>query len=257
MSLQNDIKDLVISFFEMVGSLDVDDELYEASISQEYYKYFKKQKIVFTFERDVAVKHNCELIIPGSKLLLTIIEICAGSGPISIKKSQIDNQCKAIRYHFFVSFSGIRHVSKLIHVDVDLETAKSVNISETLQDAHTQNEMINPEKILPTYVAALDELQERCQKMKADFVSDADKRFQDELDLFTDKHDSQIRDIDDSINKKERQSEDSQKIKNFRFDSIAKIKAIEADKIRLIETLQKKHKIHLKHSLIACEVITY
>ena len=256
MSLQNDIQDLVLSFFKMIDSdMSYNDGIYTIHVPKKYHNHFRTHSLSITFEKDIALHHNCELVIAGSRILSTVIKICAGKAPISSIKTQTNNNKTVLRYHFFVNFSAIQDMSSITHVDIDLDTCRPVydiNISES---SKLSDIVINPQNITQSYNAAADELTKKYNSTKTKFINNANTKFQNEFDLFVDKYDSQIRDIDKTINKKEHESDDPEKIAKFRFDGIKRIREIEGEKMRLIDTLQKKHQINLIHNLIACEII--
>ena len=255
--MDNDIQEFVISFFKTISSDIVQsNNIYKISIPEKYKNYFQKQNIKFTFDKETALNNDCELVIPGSIILSTIIKLCSSRGSISLKMTKTDNGQTILRYHFFVNFAGIHNISKLTHVDVNLDTSEITHITNTMHDADfLLDECITSEKITPSYIAALDSLKEECQDMQTKFLSDANQDFQKDLDTFTTKYDAQIRHMDDKINKKDMVSIDDEKTRNFRFENIEKIKIIEGEKTRLIDALEKKHKITLEYSLVACEVI--
>ena len=83
------------------------------------------------------------------------------------------------------------------------------------------------------------------------------RSFTDDFKLFISRYDDEIRELDESITKKESISNDAEKIKQFRFNTIDKIKKIEKEKELLIETLQNKHKINLDYNLVSSEILLF
>ncbi len=258
MNLQEMIDDLVLSFFRRIGSKIIESNgIYEVAIPQKYQDIFKSSHILMTFDENIALERGCELIIPGSMILSRVMNICSNKGPITIKKSKIiNNQNKIIRYYFFVIFSGIHTFAKLVHVDVDLDTYGIANLSNNLEN-HDLSLIngIDPDMITPSYTVALDELKNRMLEIKMTFLDNANTEFQNDFNLFIDKYQTQIRDLDDNINRKEKNLDESGKAAKFRFDTIEEIRELERDKTRLAATLQKKHEISLEYGLIACSVI--
>ena len=256
MSLQNDIKEIVLSFFKMVDSdMSCNDGIYHIHVPKRYSNHFRSQSLSITFEKDIASRHNCELVIAGSRILSTVIKICTSKAPISLRKTQATNNKTVLRYHFFVNFSAIHDMSSITHVDIDLDTCKPVYDMNVPVSSEVCDISINTKNITQSYNAATDELTEKYNSAKTKFVNAANAKFQNEFDLFVGKYDSQIRDMDETINRKEHESDDPEKIAKFRFDGVKKIRELDYEKIRLIDTLQKKHQINLVHNLIACEII--
>ncbi len=256
MNLQNEIKDFVISFFGIIKANFVhDDGVYRVSIPAKYQDYFHKSEIAITFDRDVLSRHNCEMVLPGSIILGIIIKICSHSGAISLKKADISDGKTILRYHFFVNFSGLAHTSRFVHVDIDSETCKPVYLSSALEDTEFSLDVLNDKNITSSYMAAIDIIKKKCHDLEEQFVADANKELKKDFELFILKFDSQIRDLDNRIHKKENNGNDFEEARNFRFETIDKIKQIESEKTRLIDTLQKKHQIDLEYRLVACEII--
>jgi len=255
------IRHLVLSFFEKIGSRTASvDGAYEVmSLPERYARYFGSEKILFAFDAETASqKRDCELIIPGSRILSLIITNCISKGPISVKKKP--DTRRIIRYYFAVTFSGITNMTKIIHIDIDLDTCMPIgNVSDkenhTLQDTLIL-ELIGSQKTNVSYMSALDELQRQCETMRTDFINHENMLFQKDYELFATKYDSHIRELNDRINRKERSLDDEQKIKKFRFETLEDIRRLEQDKVQLVDTLQEKHKLSMEYSLIACVVIS-
>ena len=258
MNLQDEIKTMTLGFFQNIGSEIIEDKgAYKVSIPDKYKIYFQDANLLFTFDEKIASEKGLHLIIPGSNILSLIITNCKQKGPITIKKSKTSIGNMIIRYHFFINFSGIFNLSKLEYVDVDLNTSKLANVYDVLERViFSLEERVDPKRVTSSYIIALDEIQRRCVEITTNFLQDANKEFQHDFELFVDKYDSQIRELDDSINKKTVNFDDPEKIKEFRFDIVDKIHVLEKEKKLLIVTLQEKHKILLEYGLVACEIIT-
>ena len=258
MILHDEIKELVLSFFQKIDSKIIEnDGVYEIHIPKKYQNSFQAAQILFSFDEKTASERNVQLIIPGSNILSLVITNCKQRGPISLKKSKTNTGDVIIRYHFFVDFSGISHISKLDHVDVNLNTLQHTAISDTLEDAtFLLDDKIDAKNITPSYLVALNGIKKRYSEIRTNFLSDANRQFQQDFKIFAEKYNSQIRELDNSINKKEENSDDYEKIQKFRFNTVDEIKELEKEKTQLIDTLQEKHKISLEYNLIACEIIT-
>ena len=258
MTLQDEIKELVLSFFQKIGSEIIEnDGVYKINIPKKYQNSFQAAQILFSFDEKTESARNVQLIIPGNNILSLVITNCKQRGPISLKKSKTNTGDVIIRYHFFVDFSGISHISKLDYVDVNLNTLQHTVISDTLEDVDfLLDDKVDAKDITPSYLVALNGIKKQYSEMRTNFLSDANKQFQHDFKIFVEKYDSQIRELDNSINKKEENSDDYEKIQKFRFSTIDEIKELEKEKTQLIKTLQEKHKISLEYNLIGCEIIT-
>jgi len=256
MDILKEIKDLTLSFFNTINAeISENNGLYSIDIPQKYFNYFQKSKIQIAFDEKIAEQHNCELIIPGSKTLFQIITNCNNKGSISVK-SVPGGATTAIRYHFYVNFSGIKQHSQLFSITVNLENFSIINPPENLESISLPSNFKMPsEKITPSFECALKELQEKSSELKQSFVTEANTLFEHDFKLFTSKYDEQIRELDHSISKKESTSDDFEKIKKFRFDTIDKIEKIEKEKENLVGVLENKHKVNLDYNLVSAEFL--
>jgi len=257
MDIQKQIKELTISFFETIDAEIIDNNgIYTIIIPKKYVNYFQKDQIQITFDDKIAEENNCELIIPGSKILFLIITNCNNKGSISIKRSKMGDKNPIIRYHFYVNFSGIKQYSQLFSVTVDLQNMVIIVPPNELEKIDfSSNLQLLSEKITPSFNVALTELKQKSSELKSTFIKNANIAFEDDFKLFISRYDDEIRELDDSIAKKEVSSNDFDKIKKFRFDVLEKIEILEKEKNVLIESLQKQHKINLDYNLVACEIL--
>ncbi len=258
MTIQDEIKEFVMAFFEKINSNIIENnDVYKIELPEKYHGFFGSVDLLITFDKNIALQHGYHLIIPGSEILSKIITNCKQKGPIRSKTSGTNNGRILIRYHFFINFSGISNTSKLGYVDIDLETCKPVSITNNPKnDIYTSIGKINTGNITPSYIVALEEIKKLYAKSRSDFLYAANNKFLHDFTLFVEKYDSDMRDLDNSINKKERISDNPEKIHEFRFNTVEKITELEKEKIHLIETLQEKHKVLLEYNLVACEIIT-
>ena len=258
MNVQNEIEQLTISFFKTINSkITEDNGVYQITIPENYQIYFQKSQLLITFDEQIASEQDCELIIPGNKILYQIITNCTKKGPITLKQSKMTNGNLVIRYHFFVDFSGTHQSSQLFNIDVDLQTLELTEVTEQLEDGNfSLNEELTPETITKSYNTALEELKRKSDYMKTCFMDKVNSSFQNDLKLFSTRQDSEISELDDAINKKEETSDNFNEIQKFRFDTVEKIEKLEKEKSNLIDTLQEKHTVNLNYNLIACELIS-
>ena len=257
MDIQKQVKELTFSFFKTINAeINHENGVYTILIPKKYLNYFQKPQIKITFDERIAEETNCELIIPGSKTLFQIITNCNNKGTISIKQSITGGMNPAIRYHFYVHFSGIKHYSQLFSVIVDLQNMQIID-PPTMIDAIEipSNFQIDSEKITPCYDIALNELKQNSSELKSSFVNEANISFESDFKLFISRYDDELRELDESINQKEKTLNDFEKIRNYRFGILEKIKNLEKEKNAVLKSLQDKHKIDLNYELIACEII--
>lgn len=256
MSMQEDIRDLVLGFFNGVNAdiVNTDDEAYVIRVPESYRHAFGARELRVVFDRDAASRHDYELVAPGNRILSQIIEICTGKGPVKVRNLADSNSNATIRYHFFIRFSGRSDMLALDHADVELTTRSDAGISGHDGALHPLYWM-NPDEVTRTYSTAIKELQTRHDGASLAFLRDANQRLGDDVRLFTEKYDLRVRELDESINRKDRGSVDSDKAREFRFQVADEINDLEEEKKSLIDTIQKKHRVILSYELVACEVI--
>ena len=93
--------------------------------------------------------------------------------------------------------------------------------------------------------------------MKEQFIEKANISFKNDFEIFCSRYDSEMQELDDAINEKEENSNDSQSIKKLRFANIKKIENLEKEKFNLIENVQNKHMITIDFELVAAEIIRF
>jgi|APSaa5957512535_1039671.scaffolds.fasta_scaffold00472_32 hypothetical protein len=258
MNISNQIQELTLSFFKTIDAEIINNNgLYDIAIPNKYQNYFQKSKIRITFNEKVAEEHNCELIIPGSKTLFQIITNCSNKGPISVKSlpGAINT---AIQYHFYVNFSGVKHHSQLFSITVDIQNMRIIEYPANLESIDLPLDFkLDSKKITPSFEIALNELKQNSSELKSTFINNANIDFETDLKLFISRYDDEIRELDNSITKKESTSNDFEKIKQYRFDTIDEIEKIEKEKSNLVTILQNKHQVNFDYNLVACEIILY
>ena len=141
-------------------------------------------------------------------------------------------------------------------MDVDLQKLQITNIVDDLTE---YDFAIEPKSLLEnvtkSYIVALDNLKEKTDALKTDFINANQSQYQNDYKIFVTKFDNEIRELDNSINEKEKTSDDLEKIKKYRFMIMDKITDLEKEKNELLGNLEKKYKINLNYNLIACELI--
>ena len=253
MESENKIQEFVISFFR-VSNFQISEKsgVYTVLVPEINQNYFQKSKLVFTFDEKISNEVNCDLVIPGSKILFQIMTLCNNKGSIVKKQTKYPTGVIIVRYHFFVHFSSTSNTSKLFSVDVDLQKLKITNIIDDLTE---YDFIIKPESLLgnitKSYIVALDDLKEKTDTLKTDFINSIQSKFQNDYNIFVTKFDDEIRELDNSINEKEKTVDDLEKIKKYRFMIMDKITNLEKDKNELLGNLEKKYAVNLNYNLIA------
>ena len=107
MEPENKIREFVISFFR-TSKFQISEKsgVYTVLIPEMNQNYFQKSKLVFTFDEKISNEVDCDLIIPGSKILFQIMTLCSNKGSIVKKRTKYPTGVIVVRYHFFVHFSS-------------------------------------------------------------------------------------------------------------------------------------------------------
>jgi hypothetical protein len=259
LNIQQEIEELTLSYFKTINSEIIEENgLYKISIPEKFQNYFRKKQILLTFDEKIALEHNCELIIPGNKILFQIISNCTKQGPITLKQTRTHTNNIAVRYHFFVHLFGMHNSSKLFSITIDLKTMNKISIDEELENTDfSMNDFEIAENTTKSYKIAIEMLEWESQNMREKFLERSNNSFEGDFELFSSRYDAGIRELDDAINEKEEKSNDDENIKKFRFENIKKIKNLENEKNSLIQNIQNKHEITLDYELIATEIIKF
>ena len=150
-------KELTFNFLNKIDAkIEETEGLYNVKIPKKFEGVFGANKKRITFSHDVADTHSCELVVPGSNFLATVINEIKKQAPLiggSIKRQierptlksiqthncnviLVDSQEEiktAVRFYFNINVKNIQHVAMLRQVDVDLE---SLNILELPFNIH-------------------------------------------------------------------------------------------------------------------------
>lgn len=152
-------KELTLSYLKNIGAnIEHTEGLYNIEIPKEYESVFGGIRKRITFDNEVASLHNCELVVPGSNFLSTILSELRKNGPVIyghlpkqaispseyLKKIETQN-CQlilneskdefrtAIRFYFFINVKSIKNVSMLRWVDVDLENLRILDLPMNIE----------------------------------------------------------------------------------------------------------------------------
>jgi len=259
LNIQQEIKELTLSYFKTIRSEIIEENgLYRISIPEKYQNYFRRSEILLTFDEKIALEQNCELMNPGNKTLFQIITNCTKQGPIALRQTKTHEENIAIRYHFFVNLSGIHNTSKLFSVDINLKTLQVVNITDELEPGDfSMKDKIISENITKSYDVALEELKKQSEDMRYIFMDKSNLSFKNDFDLFCSRYDTEMQELDDAINEKEQNSDNSGNIQQFRSATLKKIEKLEKEKTTLIENVQNKHTVNINFTLVSSEIILF
>jgi len=258
MEISRKIQNLTLTFLKTIDSdISEKDGVYVAFLPEQYVSYFGQNQIKFTFDEKTADEKNCELIVPGSKILYQIITNCSNKGPISLRYTENHSDKLILRYHFFVNFSSSQNSSEYYSVDIDYNSQQPEKIQDiTIPNMDNSSlSKLQAENITACFTSSIEELKSQFKDKQRNFIEKIKKSFQNDLELFVSRYDAEIRELDESINEKENSIHDPSIMREYRFNNLEKIKKLEKDKLTLLDSLQEKHKVDLNFELIACELI--
>ncbi len=157
-------RELSLDFLRMIGAkIQESDGLYYIEIPKQFEQEFGGISKRITFDHDIADAHSCELVVPGSNFLATVLNEVRKVAPVVVAslKKQVGNpthllkliathNCEAslldsqediktaIRFYFNVSIKNVKRVAMLRWVDVDLEAQRILEFPYDIQMDHTQ-----------------------------------------------------------------------------------------------------------------------
>jgi len=132
MQIEVHIENIVCEYFSKINAnLIKNDKLFSVSVPQNFSNIFGTSLLKFYFDPNTSAPSDYELFSPGSNNLLKIINQCLDLGPVAICK--LKNACihsDAIRFYFFVLFESVISRTKMIHVDIILDSKKIIDIKK-------------------------------------------------------------------------------------------------------------------------------
>jgi len=144
-NLQKSIQDLTLGFFKKIDAdISQKEKIFTVSVSDNYNHLFGNIPFLITFDSKTALESTSELIVPGSKLLRQITNLCKMKGPITTGivenldgSTNTSNLKYGIRFYFHITYNGIKHFSDTSYVDLDINSSEIINISHNLHNLST------------------------------------------------------------------------------------------------------------------------
>lgn len=247
------IRDLVLGFFEAIGAdVSENDGAYCVRIPDGYRAAFGAGSLEISFDTGHSQSGSGhELMAPGSKTLSTIVEICARKGPVASGRPAAGRP--VIRYHFFVAFSGRSSTSVLDYVDVKFGAGGAGKGLE----GGTRRPAGWPDtgEVTSTYTEAIRILKERHAGAAESFLKGAARALDEDVGASAAKYDRRMRELDEEIHEREGGTMSPERIRDLRFQLAGRVEELDAEKTRLFESLQQKHRVALAYRLVGCEVL--
>lgn len=134
--IEKQVNTLVLGFFSKINAnVTEKNGLFDVEIPDKYSKLFRTNNLKITFDDKILKLDNYELVSPGSHVLFKILNECIDFGPvITAKLNSNEFNSKIIRFYYYIIFESIRTKTKLIHVDVNIDTKKIVTINDSKID---------------------------------------------------------------------------------------------------------------------------
>ncbi len=225
-------KDLVLDYLKQINAnIEEMDGVYSISFPSQYRELFGNTKRI-TFDPNVAATYACELVVPGSNILINVLNEVRKKAPVVLstllqqdgnvvdhlqeiqtKKCHLgliqstESKKLAIRFYYNVTLKSTTSVSDVKSIDVDLETSDVLNIPP-----ETKFESLNyfeynskQEKVDHAYSKAIETLEYAMEPLILEYaikINNEKQRDTDSINLAYDRRIKQIKeDLDHQENK--------------------------------------------------------
>ncbi len=255
--MEQQIKSLVLGFFSKINANVIEkDDLLNVSISNNYFDLFKTNLLKITFDPEISKNTEYELISPGSNILLKILNKCLDFGPIiSARLMSNHSKSKIIRFYFYVIFESIKTKTKLLHIDVDIDSKSIVKIndSEINFNENSITTKLNSESFDECYIKSITYLEQNLMKSEiTDFKKQILELKEDELKNILFEYRKRNKEIQEKYIKFR-----SKGISGTSFDNLMdENKDIHDEEIKIKENLDKKYSIMIDFALISVLILT-
>ena len=250
------VKDLVLGFFNKIGSQIIENnELFEIKIPQNHFELFRTNSLKIIFNPSLSNSTDFELISPGSTILLKILNTCIDYGPVNIARLRPNSQnIKSIRFYFYALFESIKTKTKIIYVDVDINSKKIISIDDSNInfDRTISDFKIDLDTIDDCYVESITYIEQNLMKSEIiDFKNEVYNLKDEELQIIDSEYKKRRKDIQDK-HTDFRSRGSTGDLLNKLMDENEKIKYEEID---LKNNLDKKFSIVIDFALIGSLIL--
>ena len=250
-------KSLVLGFFSKIDAkITEKNGLYEISVPENYQSFFKTDFLQITFDSNASKQGNYELVLPGSNILLKILNKCLDFGPIVTGNlSSNTSNSRIIRFYFYVIFESIKSKSELVFVDVDLNSKKIISIPEFDISINNKSSSIEleSETVDECYIESINFLERDALKSKIyDFKKEMAFLEHEELDNINSEYKKRKFSLEEKFNilrSKGASREDFDKLINEN-------EMIREEEKILIENTSKKYAVNIDIALFASLILT-
>ena len=266
MNLQELTQDLTLDFFKKINAgVSQKGDIFTILVPENHHHLFGNEPLSITFSAEAAAKSSCELVVPGSKLLYQIINLCKTKGPITKgvtenfnKNSDSSHIKHGIRFYFYTVFKGVEHFSELGHIDLDINSSEVLDIKQNLLlDSTVDIEHINFELMPSLYLKASKVIRKNFEVNEKKFVETATVKKQTEIEEISQEYKKMISETESSIKENEKNLlTENDKYKLY-DDSTKKINHLREEQTNLIQGISSKYKILISYNLICITVFLF
>ena len=266
MNLQELTQDLTLDFFKKINaSVSQKGDIFTILVPENHHHLFGNEPLSITFNHKTASESSCELVVPGSKLLHQIINLCKMKGSITKgvtenfnKNSDSSHIKSGIRFYFYTVFKGVEHFSELGHVDLDINSSEVLDIKQNLLlDSTVDIEHINFELMPSLYLKASNDVRKNFEVDEKKFVESALAKKQNEIEELQQEYEKMISETESSIKENEKNLlAESDKYKLY-DDSMKKIHNLREEQANLIQGISNKYKMLLSYNLIGITIFLF
>ncbi len=250
--IKNQVYTLVLGYFSKINAkITEKNRLFDIDIPNEHSKLFRTNHLKIIFDDEISKPDNYELLSPGSNILFKILNECIDFGPVVTSKLNFSKyNSKVIRFYFYVIFESITSETKLIHVDIEIDTQKIVSISDSEINFNVDplTQSISSEIIDDCYITATDYVEKLTKPQIFEFKNKIHEIKNEELTNIYNEYNKRFNDI-------QKESVILQS-KNMSLDDLIYTnQSLKNEKSVILENLENKFRITVDFALIAAIVI--
>lgn len=255
--IENSTKSLVLGFFTKINAVVLEKEgLFDVSIPETYHHLFQTQYLKITFESESSKNSDYELVSPGSNILMKILNECLDFGPVVYGNLSTNHtHSPIIRFYFYVLFESVKTNTKIIFVDVDINSKEILNLqnSQITFNKLSSDLKIDSEIVDDCYVASVKFLEQNALKSKIfDFKREMRLLQKEESEKVISEYKKHKNNLQDKFTMLRSKGKSGPKLDNL----ISENEILRNEEKILIENIEKKYSISIDIALFASLILT-
>ena len=254
--IENQVNTLVLGFFSKINAnVSEKNGLFDIEIPSKYSKMFRTNHLKIIFDDKIIQSENYELVSPGSNILYKILNECIDFGPLITAKLNLNKyNSKIIRFYYYIIFESVKSQTKLVHIDVEVNTKKIVAVSnsEINFKSSPSIQQISPDTIDDCYIESMDYLKQLIKSDMDDFKKQILQLKDEELQNINSEYKKQFNEIQEKsiiLRSKGQSGIVFQKL-------IDENESIQEEKITVLKTLNDKYRVSIDFALISAIIFS-